>query len=109
MRGDDVTDQVRVDDTTTSRATPSTTTLMLLPAGTLTRPLIVGVADAVDTTEPPSITIAGAIVSTVTFCHAVRTLPTASCTFATTGYTVDGSEWDVTDQVPGADTVPLSV
>ena len=48
VRLGDVTDQVRVEDTTTSLATPSTTTLILLPAGTLTRPLIVGVADLVD-------------------------------------------------------------
>ncbi len=39
---------------------------------TLTRPLIVGVADFVDAAEPPLITIDGAIVSTVNFCHAVR-------------------------------------
>ena len=85
MRLGDVTDQVRVDDTTTSRATPSTPTLILLPAGTLTRPLIVGVADAVDTTEPPSITIAGAIVSTVRIWDEVALRPLEAETTTTIG------------------------
>ena len=85
MRGDDVTDQVRVDDTITSRATPSTTTLILLPAGTSTRPLIVGMADSVDTAEPPSMTIAGAIVSTVRFWDEVALRPFEAETRTTIG------------------------
>ena len=68
-----------------SWATWSTATLILLPAGRSIRPLIVGVAVRVDTAEPPVITIAGAIVSTVRVWDEVALTPLAAETTTTTG------------------------